>query len=287
MAAVQLGYRVHIYAPENSGPAADVCGAWMSGAWEDEAALARFAGAVDVITYEFENVPVAPLARAGAAPAAHPRALAIAQDRLAEKRFVSRSAAGPRPFARSTSPSDLDAGARRRSAPRRSSRPGASAMTARASGASPARAMPTRPGRRSPALRRSSKASSTFERNSRAARAAAPTATTAAGIRAENVHQGGILARSTVPAAAAVVGQFAEARALAEDRRGARLCRRARLRILRRRRRPGVQRDGAARPQLRALDDRGRASPASSRTISARSAACRWARPISPPRASR
>ena len=65
IAAAQLGYRVHIYAPEGSGPAADVCVEWVRGAWEDEEALARFADAVDVITYEFENIPVAPLAKLG------------------------------------------------------------------------------------------------------------------------------------------------------------------------------------------------------------------------------
>ena len=42
MAAAQLGYRTHIYAPEESGPAADVSPSWTQGAYEDAAALVRF-----------------------------------------------------------------------------------------------------------------------------------------------------------------------------------------------------------------------------------------------------
>ena len=56
VAAAQLGYRTHIYAPEESGPAADVSPRWTRGAYEDAAALAAFADGVDVVTYEFENI---------------------------------------------------------------------------------------------------------------------------------------------------------------------------------------------------------------------------------------
>ena len=58
MAAARLGYRCHIFAPEPDGPAADVAAAWTRADYEDEAALAQFAAAVDVVTLEFENVPV-------------------------------------------------------------------------------------------------------------------------------------------------------------------------------------------------------------------------------------
>lgn len=90
IAAAQLGYRTHIYAPETSGPAADVSPRWTQGAYEDADALAAFADSVDVVTYEFENIDPAAvevlathgLIRPGA------QALRVAQDRIAEKRFV-------------------------------------------------------------------------------------------------------------------------------------------------------------------------------------------------------
>ena len=66
MAAAQLGYRSHIYAPEASGPAADVSARWTQADYEDGEALSRFAEDVDVITYEFENVPVASAERLAA-----------------------------------------------------------------------------------------------------------------------------------------------------------------------------------------------------------------------------
>ena len=57
MAAAQLGYRTHIYAPEASGPATEVAAEWTRAGYDDEMALARFAETVGVVTYEFENVP--------------------------------------------------------------------------------------------------------------------------------------------------------------------------------------------------------------------------------------
>ena len=56
MAAAQLGYRCHIYAPDEAPPAAEVSARFTRGAGNDEAALRRFAGEVDLATYEFENV---------------------------------------------------------------------------------------------------------------------------------------------------------------------------------------------------------------------------------------
>ena len=59
MAAARLGYRCHVFAPEAESPAADVAAAFTNAPYEDGAALAAFAAAVDVVTLEFENVPVA------------------------------------------------------------------------------------------------------------------------------------------------------------------------------------------------------------------------------------
>jgi 5-(carboxyamino)imidazole ribonucleotide synthase len=90
IAAARLGLKTHIYQPGANPPAGDVAAAVTTAAYDDAAALARFAGSVDVVTFEFENVP----ALAAAALKAHapvrpaPRALEISQDRVAEKAFI-------------------------------------------------------------------------------------------------------------------------------------------------------------------------------------------------------
>jgi 5-(carboxyamino)imidazole ribonucleotide synthase len=101
MAAAQLGYRCHIYAPDEAPPAAEVSAFFTRGAYDDEAALARFGATVDVATYEFENIAAGPLsALADHAPLYPPRkALETAQDRLDEKEYVRRLGGRPAPFA--------------------------------------------------------------------------------------------------------------------------------------------------------------------------------------------
>ena len=59
LAAARLGYRSIVYAPDEHSIAAEVSAGYVRGAYDDAAALARFAQQVDVITYEFENVPEA------------------------------------------------------------------------------------------------------------------------------------------------------------------------------------------------------------------------------------
>ena len=109
MAAANLGYRCAISAPEPSGPAADVSARWVQGDYEDVDALKAFAHSVDVITYEFENIPVAPLEALLTPLAPHPRALATAQDRATEKAFVQAIGGRPAPWAVVSSREDLDA----------------------------------------------------------------------------------------------------------------------------------------------------------------------------------
>lgn len=101
MAAAQLGYRTHIYAPETSGPAADVSAAWTRGNYADGEALSRFADSVDVITYEFENVPAAAVSLLAGLGHVQPNAeaLRIAQDRLLEKGFVTGLGGRTAPYA--------------------------------------------------------------------------------------------------------------------------------------------------------------------------------------------
>jgi 5-(carboxyamino)imidazole ribonucleotide synthase len=90
MAAARLGLRSHVFAPETEAPAFDVASATTTASFEDERALARFAAAVDVITYEFENVPTACVDLLSALRPVRPgvRALSLTQDRLVEKTFL-------------------------------------------------------------------------------------------------------------------------------------------------------------------------------------------------------
>ena len=90
-AAARLGYRVHIFAPDAWSPAAEVAADFTQANYADADALRAFADAVDVATYEFENIPVATLETLAARVPLHPspRAIAVAQDRLAEKTFVA------------------------------------------------------------------------------------------------------------------------------------------------------------------------------------------------------
>ncbi len=90
IAAAQLGYRCHIYAPEASGPAADVSAKWVQGDYGDARKLLAFAHEVSVVTFEFENIDPAPLKPLAEARPLFPplRALEIGQDRVAEKRFA-------------------------------------------------------------------------------------------------------------------------------------------------------------------------------------------------------
>jgi 5-(carboxyamino)imidazole ribonucleotide synthase len=101
MAAAQLGYKCHIYAPDEAPPAAEVAGRFTRGEYDDEEALGRFGASVDVATYEFENIAAGPLsALADHAPLFPPRrALEIAQDRLGEKTFVTDLDGLTAPFA--------------------------------------------------------------------------------------------------------------------------------------------------------------------------------------------
>lgn len=110
LAAADLGVRVHIFAPDPDSPAYEVAARHTIGAYEDEAALATFADAVDVVTYEFENVPAATAAFLAARTPLHPgaRALAVTQDRLSEKRFVAGLGLPVAPFEPIDSLADLE-----------------------------------------------------------------------------------------------------------------------------------------------------------------------------------
>jgi len=110
MAAAQLGYRCHVFTPEEDSIAAEVSAAFTCADWTDTEALARFAADCSVVTYEFENVPVTPLLALGTVPLhPHPRALETAQDRLSEKQFIIGLGGVPAPFAPVDTMAELDA----------------------------------------------------------------------------------------------------------------------------------------------------------------------------------
>ncbi len=111
MAAARLGYRCHIYAPEVPSVAAEAAAAHTAAAWDDAAALDRFARQVSVVTYEFENVPEAAVARLEGLVPVRPgrQALATAQDRAAEKAFARAQGGATPAFALVDGANDLDA----------------------------------------------------------------------------------------------------------------------------------------------------------------------------------
>ncbi|MBI1219296.1 MAG: 5-(carboxyamino)imidazole ribonucleotide synthase [Rhodobacteraceae bacterium] len=111
VAASRLGFRCHIYEPGANPPAADVAHHVTTAPYDDTAALAAFAASVDVVTYEFENVPTAALDQIEALRPIRPnrRALAISQDRIAEKDFLSGLGLQTAPYHAVTTAADLDA----------------------------------------------------------------------------------------------------------------------------------------------------------------------------------
>jgi 5-(carboxyamino)imidazole ribonucleotide synthase len=100
MAAARLGYRTHVFEPGDA-PAAQVASDWTRAPYSDEGALARFAGSVDIVTYEFENVPAAALAILEATRPVRPgrAALEVSQDRLDEKTFLASIGCATAPWA--------------------------------------------------------------------------------------------------------------------------------------------------------------------------------------------
>jgi 5-(carboxyamino)imidazole ribonucleotide synthase len=91
LAAARLGFKCHVFAPSPDSPAFDVVHRVTCADYTDTEALDRFAGDVDVVTYEFENVPAetATFLAARVPVLPDPQILATTQDRLAEKTFIT------------------------------------------------------------------------------------------------------------------------------------------------------------------------------------------------------
>jgi 5-(carboxyamino)imidazole ribonucleotide synthase len=101
LAAHELGYRVHVYSPETDSPAGSVAEQNTIAPYDDQRAIEQFSRAVDVVTLEFENVPVAALKTAAAFAPVRPGAFALqlVQDRLREKEFLRKLSIPCAPFA--------------------------------------------------------------------------------------------------------------------------------------------------------------------------------------------
>ncbi|MET0246302.1 MAG: 5-(carboxyamino)imidazole ribonucleotide synthase [Sphingomonas sp.] len=110
VAAAQLGYRIHVFAPE-SGPANDIASAFTRAGYLEQDELIAFARTCDVVTYEFENVPLAALAAIADRVPIRPgvKALEIAQVRTSEKNFVRELGGRTAPFAAVNSLAELEA----------------------------------------------------------------------------------------------------------------------------------------------------------------------------------
>ncbi|SMY05934.1 5-(carboxyamino)imidazole ribonucleotide synthase [Flavimaricola marinus] len=111
VAASRLGLHVHVYEPGAGCPAAEVATRTFTAAYDDTAALTEFAQSVDVVTYEFENIPTAALDVIEALRPIRPgrRALATSQDRLTEKAFLRDLGLATAPFANVESAEDMAA----------------------------------------------------------------------------------------------------------------------------------------------------------------------------------
>ncbi|MGP7794934.1 5-(carboxyamino)imidazole ribonucleotide synthase [Sphingomonas sp. CLY1604] len=111
VAAAQLGYRTHVLAPDRESVAAQTASSLTRADYHNRIVLADFAAACDVVTYEFENIALAPVEwlaeRVPVHP--HPRALAAAQERIAEKRFVEQVGGRPARWAAVDSRDSLEA----------------------------------------------------------------------------------------------------------------------------------------------------------------------------------
>jgi 5-(carboxyamino)imidazole ribonucleotide synthase len=213
MAAAQLGYRCHVYSPEKDSVAAEVSARFTCADWHDRAALTEFAAGCAVVTYEFENVPVAPLAAISAGrllPGT--RALEVAQDRLREKRFVEELGGRPAPYIAIDADHELEGAIERTGTPgilktRREGYDGKGQW--RISSAQEAA------GLRVPNAGLVYEGLVRFEAEFSVILVRGSDGEVRFWDSPQNVHEGGILARSSLPPPPAVAAQVTEARLLA------------------------------------------------------------------------
>ncbi|HEU0311329.1 MAG TPA: 5-(carboxyamino)imidazole ribonucleotide synthase [Sphingomicrobium sp.] len=107
LAAARLGYKCHILDPHDHPCAAEVSAQFTRAGFDDVEALKRFADLCDVITYEFENIPVGPLAALGDKLMPGTKSLEVAQDRGQEKRFIESCGVRVAPWREVNSAADI------------------------------------------------------------------------------------------------------------------------------------------------------------------------------------
>jgi len=120
LAAARLGFDVVILTPDAGSPAGRVAMREIVGAYDDPVALATLAAACPVVTFEFENIPadaLAALQAHGAVAAPPAQALAVSQDRLAEKAFLNAAGLTTAPFAAIDREDDIPAALERLGVP--------------------------------------------------------------------------------------------------------------------------------------------------------------------------
>ncbi len=115
MAARRLGYSVHTLAPEHDTPTGQIADVEVEASYDDLDRIRAFARGVDVVTFEFENVPAEAAAAAEEHAIVRPngRALEIAQHRIREKTFLTRQGLPVTPFVQVQSAGDLVEAVRR------------------------------------------------------------------------------------------------------------------------------------------------------------------------------
>ncbi|MEO0671547.1 MAG: 5-(carboxyamino)imidazole ribonucleotide synthase [Pseudomonadota bacterium] len=119
VAAARLGFRAHVYSDAAEAPATEVAALAVRGAYDDLDALDRFAAHADVLTFEFENVPVSAAEHLSERIPLRPsaRSLAVAQDRITEKMFLTEHGLPVAPFAQIDTADDLARALREMDAP--------------------------------------------------------------------------------------------------------------------------------------------------------------------------
>jgi 5-(carboxyamino)imidazole ribonucleotide synthase len=214
IAAAQMGYRCIAYSPEKDPVAGEVCADLFTNDWHDIKAMAAFAQRCDVITWEFENVPVEPIVPLGTRLAMDPRALETAQDRVLEKRFVENLGGRPAPWMAVDDRADLAAAIERIGVPgilktRRDGYDGKGQWRINSARDAEGLSLPGTPLVYEGMVAFAAEFSVILVRGRDGA------------VRfwdsAHNVHENGILARSSLPAPAIVTLQVDEARALAKQ----------------------------------------------------------------------
>lgn len=119
IAARRMGYRVHTYSPETDTPTGQVADKEWTASFDDVASLSSFAKSVDLITFEFENIPVDAVKAAEKWAPVHPggHVLHTTQNRLREKTFLSKNGFPVPPFMPISSEAELKAAAVKIGAP--------------------------------------------------------------------------------------------------------------------------------------------------------------------------